>query len=281
MRRVVAALLALAVRRVASLRTPIIAGNWKMNPATLADARLLASKLAVEGAAEVVIFPPTPFMSAVADCLSVSGEPVDFGAQDAYCVADKGAFTGAVSCPQLKSVGCAYVLCGHSERRTEKGDDADDSYGDSDFDVNVKVARTLAAGLKAMVCVGESVEEKDQGITADVCRLQLTKALFGVEEQAMQNVVVAYEPIWATGTGVLCPSRDAQAVHAYLRQSLAGLYGANVARETRILYGGSVTPDNVDDIMARADIDGVLVGGASLDAAAFNKIVAFTPTQSS
>lgn len=258
-------------------RQPIMAGNWKMNPGTEEDAMNLAGGLTKllgeetcpmdednDFCTEVVIFPPFPFVSKVNDLVEEIG--ITVGAQSVF-FEDKGAFTGSVSVSMIKSVGCEYVLCGHSERRT--------LFNDDDAAINRKVLKVLDSGLKPILCIGETKEEYDLDIKKEVCAMQLSKDLIGVTKEQMKNVVIAYEPVWAIGTGLVCGSKEANEVHAYLRTILASLYDEDVAQETRIQYGGSVTPDSVDELMSQPDIDGCLVGGASLVAEKFGRIINF------
>lgn len=256
-------------------RQPIMAGNWKMNPATEEEAIELASGLTKllgeetcpmdeenDFCTEVVLFPPHPFLRKVKDEVEEIGIVV--GAQSVF-FEDKGAYTGSVAVSMVKSIGCEYVLCGHSERRT--------LFSDNDDAINKKVKKVLDAGLKPILCIGETFEEKELDIRNAVCAMQLAKDLYGVTKEQMKDVVIAYEPVWAIGTGLVCGAKDANEVHAFLRGILADLYDDQVAEETRIQYGGSVTPDSVDELMAQPEIDGCLVGGASLDAAKFGRII--------
>lgn len=255
-------------------RQPIMAGNWKLNPATedeaLALARGVAELLGDETCpisdeedmcVEVVVFPPYPFISKVKDAVEDVG--VTVGAQSVY-FQDSGAYTGSVSTSMLKSVGCEYILCGHSERRT--------LFSDNDSKINTKVKKVLGADMKAILCIGETKEEFDLGLCQQVCAMQLTKDLFGVTKEQMADVVIAYEPVWAIGTGLVCGSKDANDVHVFVRNILRKLYDDEVADATRIQYGGSVTPESVDELMSQPDIDGCLVGGASLVAEKFARI---------
>lgn len=263
-----------ALAAASSKRQPIMAGNWKMNPATEADAEALASGLTTllgddtcpmsdDGdCTEVVLFPPFPFLRSVKDRVEEVGMTV--GAQSIY-FEEKGAYTGSVAVSMVKSLGCEYVLCGHSERRTV--------FNDDDGAINRKVRKVLEAGLRPILCVGETKEEFDLNIKDEVCRMQLSKDLFGVTKEEMERVVIAYEPVWAIGTGLVCGSKEANEVHAFLRTVLEDLYDREVADATRIQYGGSVTPDSVDDLMSQPEIDGCLVGGASLVADKFGRIV--------
>lgn len=284
MARVVLALLALPlasaflaspfkapVRRTAraamEMRTPIMAGNWKMNPAELSDAVELAKGVAAASTnppCEVVVTPPYPFLSEVKTALGDS--PVQLASQEIY-FEDKGAYTGAIAGSMIKSVGCQYVLAGHSERRTV--------FGDDDAAINKKVLKILSSGLGCILCIGESLAEYESGLVNEICNVQLAKCLAGVSEADMANVVIAYEPVWAIGTGLVCPSETAQKVHEGLRAYIGKLYSPAVAEATRIQYGGSVTPESVDELMSMPDIDGCLVGGASLVADKFARIVNF------
>jgi len=259
-------------------RQPIMAGNWKLNPPTEAEALALATDVATRlgdetcaingdemdeaSCTEVVIFPPFPFISKVRDAVQEAGLIV--GAQNFY-YQDSGAYTGSVSAPMIKSVGCEYVLCGHSERRTV--------FTDTDQGINLKVKKVLESGMKPILCIGETQEEFDMDITKEVCAMQLSKDLFGITKEQMKDVVIAYEPVWAIGTGLVCGSKDANNVHVFVRECLTKMYDEEVAQATRIQYGGSVKPDNVDELMAMPDIDGCLVGGASLDGESFARIV--------
>lgn len=258
-------------------RQPIMAGNWKMNPSTEEEANELASALTKllgeetcpmdeenDFCTEVVIFPPYPFLSQVKNVVEEIG--ITVGAQSIF-FEDKGAYTGSVAASMVKSVGCEYVLCGHSERRT--------LFSDSDDAINRKVKKVLQDGMKPILCIGETKEEYDLKIKNEVCAMQLSKDLVGVTKEQMKDVVIAYEPVWAIGTGLVCGAEDANEVHGFLRTILASLYDDDVAQETRIQYGGSVTPDSVDQLMAQPEIDGCLVGGASLVADKFGRIINF------
>eukprot|EP00621_Florenciella_sp_RCC1693_P003666 CAMPEP_0182523672 /NCGR_PEP_ID=MMETSP1323-20130603/1218_1 /TAXON_ID=236787 /ORGANISM="Florenciella parvula, Strain RCC1693" /LENGTH=347 /DNA_ID=CAMNT_0024732085 /DNA_START=47 /DNA_END=1091 /DNA_ORIENTATION=- len=251
-------------------RQPIMAGNWKLNPPTKTDAVALASAFTEllgeetcsvepgEMCTEVIAFPPFPFIAPVEEILSEVG--VSVGAQSVY-FEDKGAYTGAVASSMVQSLGCEYVLCGHSERRTV--------FKDDDDAINRKVKKVLADGMKPILCIGETKEEYEAGLCQAVCAVQIAKDLAGVSKEEMANVVIAYEPVWAIGTGLVCPSDVAQEVHVGIREFLSKMYDQDVADATRIQYGGSVTPESVDELMSKPDIDGCLVGGASLDAAKF------------
>jgi len=250
-------------------RTPLMAGNWKMNT-VLDEATALAKEVAAAAAenpnVDVAVCAPAPFLAPVADVLSDS--KVGLGAQDCHWEAS-GAYTGASSTAMLKSVGCEYVLSGHSERRSV--------FGDSDADVNKKTLKILAEGLKCILCIGELKEERESGETFNVCDVQLTEGLKGVSAEMMKDVVIAYEPVWAIGTGLTATPEVAQETHAYIRSWFVDNYSQEVADAVIIQYGGSVNDANVDDLMACPDIDGALVGGASRKVESFSRIINFKP----
>jgi len=248
------------------VRRPYVAGNWKMN-LDRRGARDLAAAVRerADGApVDVALFPPFVYLSDVAELLR--GSTVVAGAQDASAEAE-GAFTGEVSAAMVADVGARAALAGHSERRH--------IFGEDDALVGRKLARILAAGLQGLLCVGETLEERQAGDTERVVAAQLRAGLSGVPAAQLGNVCIAYEPVWAIGTGHTATPEQAGEVHSYLRGVLSGLYDAPAAERLRILYGGSVKPDNVQDLMAVPDIDGALVGGASLDPHSFLAIVEF------
>jgi len=251
------------------MRTPLMAGNWKMNT-VLPEAVDLAKAVAAaaEGASgvDVAVCAPAPFLAPVIDALKDS--KVGVGGQDCHWEAG-GAYTGAVSTAMLKSVGVDYVLTGHSERRAV--------FGDSDTDVNKKTLKVLEEGLKCILCIGELKEERESGETFNVCDVQLTEGLKGVSAEMMKDVVIAYEPVWAIGTGLTATPEVAQETHEYIRKWFVENYSKEVADAVIIQYGGSVNDANVDDLMACPDIDGALVGGASLKVESFSRIINFNP----
>jgi triosephosphate isomerase len=247
-------------------RKPIIAGNWKMHK-TVQEARKLAlgvknATVNVAGGIDVVLCPPFGALLAVGEVLR--GSDVKLGAQNCFWE-DKGAFTGEMSPDMLRDLGCSYVIVGHSERRTH--------FAEMDDWVARKAKAALKHGLSPIVCVGENLEEREAGTTKDVVRGQLLGSLRGIESSEMLSTVVAYEPIWAIGTGKTATPDQAQEVHAFIRNILIDLHGLEVALKVRIQYGGSVKHDNIVTLMAQADIDGALVGGASLEVESFQKIV--------
>jgi triosephosphate isomerase len=249
------------------MRRPLIAGNWKMNLGH-ADALRLAdgifAGIDVPPDRDCAIFPPFTSLQAIAEKLRSS--PIKVGGQNCHPDAE-GAFTGEIACSMLKATGASMVILGHSERRH--------LLGETDEFVNRKVKAALAARLKPILCVGETLAERDAGRTADVVLGQVRRGLDGIATDAMRDVVLAYEPVWAIGTGKTATPAQAQEVHAAIRGELALLFGKPVAEDTLILYGGSVKPSNVDGLMAMPDVDGALVGGASLDEADFHRIVWF------
>ncbi len=246
-------------------RKPVIAANWKMH-LTRKDAAELAGTVLKEikngDAKEVVLFPSFLQISTVADV--VKGSNVGLGGQNLY-FEEKGAFTGEVAAFQLLDAGCSHVLIGHSERR---------HYFQEDYEtVNRKVQRALDSGLQVMLCVGESLEERENNVTEMVVVDQIESALQNVDPSKLARMTIAYEPIWAIGTGKTATPQDANHVHSIIRKAIRRLFDDNMASEMRILYGGSVKADNIRELMAQEDIDGALVGGASLKADSFISIV--------
>ena len=253
-------------KRICSVRTPIIGGNWKMN-LNAGDGADLAESIA-EGlargplGAEVVMFPAFPYLALIADV--VESAPPMLGAQDAHHEAS-GAFTGEVSLPMLEDCGVEWVLVGHSERRHV--------IGESNDIVREKLHAALNAGFSVILCTGELKEEREAGRQLEVNRAQLAHALEGLPAAALSRLVIAYEPVWAIGTGLTATPEDAQEVHADLRAALAEHYDQRVADAVRIQYGGSVKPANAAELFAKPDVDGFLVGGASLKSADFLDII--------
>jgi len=247
------------------MRKKFVAGNWKMYT-TAASARQLAAAvvqgLGNESRVTVAVCPPFPYLAAVAD--AVRGRKVALGAQNLY-PEKEGAFTGEVSPAMLLDLGCRYVILGHSERRHV--------LGERDDFINRKVHAALAAGLQVILCVGEKLEERDAGSTNAVLETQITAGLAGLAADAMKNVVIAYEPVWAIGTGRTATPEQAQQAHAFIRGRVTHLFGDAAAASLVIQYGGSVKPDNAAALMQQPDVDGALVGGASLKADQFLAIV--------
>ncbi|MHB9094191.1 MAG: triose-phosphate isomerase [Eubacteriales bacterium] len=249
------------------MRKPIIAGNWKMYK-TVEEAIALVSELStlLDGCTgvEAIVCPPFTALGAVIE--AAEGTNITVGAQNMHWEA-QGAFTGEVSPVMLKEMGCKYVILGHSERRQY--------FGESDKNVNKKVKAAFEYGLLPIVCVGEILEQREQGVTEQVVRTQVEGALAGLDRDRVASLVVAYEPVWAIGTGKTASNEDAQQVIGFIRDVIAGMYGAGPADNVRIQYGGSVKPDNIAGLMQQQDIDGALVGGASLNAGNFAAIVKF------
>lgn len=248
-------------------RRIIMAGNWKMYKSvgeSLALVQALKEALGDVSHRETVVCPPFTALHAVAEALR--GSNIEVGAQNLY-PAEEGAYTGEVSPKMLLDVGCQYVILGHSERRQY--------FQESDAFVNEKVKAALDYGLKLILCVGETLEQREQGRQRSVVSAQVGRDLEDVSADAMKRVAIAYEPIWAIGTGRTATPQQANEMHRAIRDVLSGLYGGEVAQGTSILYGGSVKPLNVDDLMAEPDVDGTLVGGASLEAESFIRIVRF------
>jgi len=244
------------------MRTKVIAGNWKMNNdlnGTIGLISGIKSELAGKSfSAKLIVCPPFTSLETANELLKGSG--IGLGAQNMY-FEESGAFTGEISASMLKSVGCEYVILGHSERRT--------IFGESDEVINKKVKKALAAGLKPIFCIGETLEERETGVTFDVVKRQVVNGLAGVTEAEMDTVIIAYEPVWAIGTGKVSTPEQAQEVHAFIRAELVSLFGPAVAEKTIIQYGGSVKPDNAKELLGQPDIDGALVGGACLKADSF------------
>jgi triosephosphate isomerase (TIM) len=247
------------------MRTPLVIGNWKMH-GTIAEARLLATAvrdgLKRPKATEVAVCPPFTALAAVSEI--VAGTPIALGAQNCHAE-PSGAHTGEIAPPMLVELGCRLVLLGHSERRKE--------IGESDEQINHKVMGALAHTLTPVLCVGETGEERRQGLTFTTVEGQLRSGLAGLDSAAIARIVVAYEPVWAIGTGLNATPAQAAEVHGYIRGIVSELASKEIAQSVRILYGGSVKADNADALMAEAEIDGALVGGASLNAPGFIAIV--------
>jgi triosephosphate isomerase len=248
-------------------RKPLIAGNWKMyktGPEAVDTAKQLVERVSDNSDTEVMIAPPFTALVTVAEV--IKNCPIVLGAQNLHWEKE-GAFTGEISPPMLVSAGCQYVILGHSERRQY--------FGETDRSVKQKISAAGNHGLMPIFCIGESEKERESGQTFSVLDKQVKKGLEGQFADELRILVIAYEPVWAIGTGKTASSDQAQEVHRFLRSLVDELYGDRLAQSMRILYGGSVKPDNVSELMAQPDIDGALVGGASLDADTFSKIVQF------
>jgi len=247
------------------MRIPIIAGNWKLNN-TVSEAVVLTTALkglvAESTGVEIIVAPPFTALSAVHDVIAESN--IHLSAQDVFWEGS-GAFTGEVSAPMLKDVGCDYVIIGHSERRQY--------FGETNERVNRKVKAALAHGLKPIICVGEQLEEREAGRTETVIENHVTGGIAGLSACDMLASVIAYEPVWAIGTGKTATPAQAQEVHNFIRGLLTNAYSDEVASQICIQYGGSVKPENAAELMVQPDVDGALVGGASLGAESFAQIV--------
>ncbi|MFM7203640.1 MAG: triose-phosphate isomerase [Myxococcota bacterium] len=249
------------------MRRSLIAGNWKMfktsaQAVELVDA--LKKALSDIGDRDIVVAPPFTALESVVRHLK--GGSIAVAGQNMHWL-DQGAYTGEVSAPMLKALGCEYVILGHSERRQH--------FGETDTTVNQRLKSALNHGLKPILCIGETLKERNEGKTWQVLTRQVVQGLNGVPESVVASMVIAYEPVWAIGTGVTATEAQAQEAHAFLRTLMVESYRKYVASSCRILYGGSVKPDNVDGLMALPDVDGVLVGGASLEAASFIRIARY------
>lgn len=247
------------------MRKPIVVGNWKMHT-TLKEAsdlvRSLKAGIGNLDEVEVGVCPPFVYLAAVREMLT--GSNIKLGSQNTHWES-KGAFTGEISPQMLKDIGCTYVTVGHSERRH--------LMGETDEVVNKKLKAVLAADLTAIFCMGERLEEREAGTTETVLRRQLEEGLDGLASPQMRQIILAYEPVWAIGTGRTATPQQAQDVHSFIRKFMAHLADSALAEAIRIMYGGSVKPENIRDLMAQPDVDGALVGGASLKADSFIQIV--------
>ncbi len=249
------------------MRRPLIAGNWKMHktvPQAIEFVAALKRELYDETETEIAVCPPFTSLSPIGEILQ--GSNLKLGAQDLYWEAE-GAYTGEVSAAMLRDVGCRFVIVGHSERRH--------LFGETNETVNKKVKAALSSGLVPIICIGETLDKREHGVTDEVLRKQLEGSLNGFSESELLGCVVAYEPVWAIGTGHTATPDQAASAHATIRRWIGENYDVGTSDKLRILYGGSVTPQNVKELMAREEIDGALVGGASLKAESFCKIVKY------
>ena len=246
------------------MKRPIIAGNWKMNNTNATTKKLLAeiAPLVADAKCEVVVC--VPYTNIDTARKAIRGTKIKLGAQN-VAWAPKGAYTGEISAEMLKELKVEYVIIGHSERRQY--------FGETDQSVNARVKAALEAGLKPIICVGETLEEREAGKTAEVVIRQTNGAFEGIDKAYLKRIVVAYEPVWAIGTGVTASAEDAQSAHAFIRGVIADTFGAEAADKVRLQYGGSVKPGNAAELMSQPDIDGALVGGAALKADSFAAII--------
>lgn len=248
------------------MRRKVIAGNWKMNK-NVDESAMLINELKdrlkdIADGIEVVLCPPITSLGIGSQLLRASR--LKLGAQNMH-FEDEGAFTGEVSGRMLKSIGCEYVILGHSERRTY--------FHESDEIINRKVKKALASGLKPIVCVGETLDERERGLTEVVVTKQVKGVLEGIPLEDIRRLVIAYEPVWAIGTGKTATAQQAQEAQKYIRDLLTKMYNRDISEDIRIQYGGSVKPENIVDLISQQDVDGALVGGASLEVKSFAEIV--------
>jgi triosephosphate isomerase len=252
------------------MRMPLIAGNWKMNTDIHEGVDLfLKLRELIKGVGDVEVVVAPPFTSIYHLKFLVADSPIKLAAQDLFWE-KKGAYTGEVSAQMLKDVGCQYVIIGHSERRQ--------LFHETDETVKKKTTAAIGADLKPIVCVGETLDQRERGRTLEVVKSQVSKALTGegaIGHGVNKEVTIAYEPVWAIGTGINATPEEAEEVHNSIRELLFELFEMNSVKDVRIIYGGSVKPTNIDNLMAQPNIDGALVGGASLKAEDFARIVRF------
>jgi triosephosphate isomerase len=249
------------------MRKPVIAGNWKLYK-TNGEAVDLVTKLIPEvknnKGVDIVVAPVFTALTSVKQ--AIAGSNIMLSGQDCFWE-EEGAFTGEVSPKLLIDAGCSHVIIGHSERRQY--------FGETDETVNKKIKAALAAGLMVLFCIGETLAQRESEKTFEVLKSQVTGGLSGITREQLKNIIIAYEPVWAIGTGKTATDQQAQEAHAFIRSQVAGLYNQTAGKNIRILYGGSVKPDNIKGLMTQPDIDGALVGGASLKAESFGAIVNF------
>jgi len=248
------------------MRRKVIAGNWKMNNDITESQKLVSgiiSGLGNDKHCDVILCPPFTSLSEVNSL--IKNTQIKLGAQNMF-YEDSGAFTGEVSASMLKSVGCEYVILGHSEKRT--------IFGENDETINKKNKKAIKSGLKVIFCIGESLSQRENGTTNEIVKSQIFKGLEGITSEEMKSVIIAYEPIWAIGTGKTATPAQAQEVHLFIRELAAEIYSSSVSENLIIQYGGSVKPDNAKELLSQKDIDGALVGGACLKADSFLSIIA-------
>ena len=252
------------------MRRPLIAGNWKMNKTVSEAVDFVGQFRALVGDVrdrDIAVAPPFTALQAVSR--QIEGSNIELAAQDVFWESS-GAFTGEISPIMLKDGGCRYVIIGHSERRQY--------FGETNESVHKKIKASLIVNLHPIICIGETLEEREAGKTFDVVKIQVIHCLEGLSPEEMEKITIAYEPIWAIGTGKTATPQQAEEVHAFIREQLGGITHRQVSEGLRIQYGGSVNPDTISDLMAQPNIDGALVGGASLKADSFSRIVKFNKT---
>ncbi len=248
------------------MRTKVIAGNWKMHNDLNATVKLISdikSGLSQNVLNTKVIVCP-PFTSLETAKTVLKDSTIELGAQNMH-FEDNGAYTGEISAPMLKSIGCQYVILGHSERRT--------IFGETDLDINKKIKKAIQYNLKPIFCIGETLEERESGVTFKVCERQIRNGLEGITENDLSEMIIAYEPVWAIGTGKTASKEQAQEVHLFIRELISTIFSSSFAQKLIIQYGGSVKPENAKELLSQPDIDGALVGGACLKSDSFVKII--------
>lgn len=248
------------------MRVPIIAGNWKMNNTVDEAVNLIRDIKKGEKNSDVEVVVCVPFTALWQVKKEIEGTSIKLGAQNMHWE-DRGAFTGEISPLMLKEIGIDYVIIGHSERRQY--------FNETDETVNKKVKAALKYDIKPIICVGETLEEREKGMEKDVVKRQVEAALEDIDKKNIEDIVIAYEPIWAIGTGKTASNKDANDMISFIRQTVSDKYGENISQSMRIQYGGSVKPNNIKELMTESDIDGALVGGASLKADDFLKLINF------
>ncbi len=248
------------------MRKKVIAGNWKMNMNISETVELISgikNGMDFNGLnTDVIVCPPFTSLETAVELAKET--PIKVGAQNMF-YEDSGAFTGEISAKMLKSVGCEYVILGHSERRS--------IFGETDEWINKKISKALSEELNVIFCVGETLEERERGVMEQVLKTQITEGLKGIAPEQIKDVIIAYEPVWAIGTGKTATPEQANDAHKFIRDLIAELYDTNIAENMIIQYGGSVKPDNAADLLSQPNIDGALVGGASLKAESFVEII--------
>ncbi len=248
------------------MRVPIIAGNWKMNNTVDEAVNLIRDIKKGKKNSDVEVVVCVPFTALWQVKKEIEGTSIKLGAQNMHWE-DRGAFTGEISPLMLKEIGIDYVIIGHSERRQY--------FNETDETVNKKVKAALKYDIKPIICVGETLEEREKGMEKDVVKRQVEAALEDIDKKNIEDIVIAYEPIWAIGTGKTASNKDANDMISFIRQTVSDKYGENISQSMRIQYGGSVKPNNIKELMTESDIDGALVGGASLKADDFLKLINF------
>lgn len=245
----------------------IIAANWKMNPSSLQESNELINNI-LESSNQtnnkIIICPPFTFIYPLSQYIKNSN--IYLGAQDCYTEIS-GAFTGETSISMLSSLGCSYILVGHSERRN--------IFNETNKKINKKINLVINEGLNCILCIGENKNEYEKGMNKEICSIQLTECLLNINENDLDKIIIAYEPVWAIGKGLNATPEIAEDVHSYIRYWISNKYSEDIAKKMCILYGGSVNPDNINNILQKDNINGVLVGGASLDSNKFNKLINF------